>query len=542
MARIVLPRLRSRRARPPGAALAASALAFALVATACSDSDGGEPGPSAAPPAPGPASAQAPARQGGTMTMLAVQDSAQLDPFRSAYVAVTDEPRLNALYDPLFAIDPATGKVLAHLGDSISTSDAGVTWTLKLRPDIRFSDGAPFDAAAVKRNWEMHADPAVQSLHRAAATGLVLTVVDPLTLSVRPPAPNANFDRTMAQELTYIASPQQLAKGPDAYGSQPVGAGPFVLRSWTRGSQQVFERNPTYWRKDKGLPKLDGFTVKVVADIQQQLTSVKSGSGDVFISSDPALLERGAKEANASVLKVDGGQYFMFNMSRPPFDDPRARRAVALAMDPADIPKTLNNGYIPAKGIFGASSPFFDSRYVQAPHDRAEAQRLFDELARDGRKVDFTYLIPLNPSSAKTAEYMQSRLQAYNNVTMRIEALEIGAYIVKSAIQRDFQGLLSQRWIPDPEPQMFMAFHSRSPLNYGSWVNPAVDAALAAGRGSVDPAVRKQAYAELQKAFVADVPMWVYSEAVVGPVHNDKITGVEVYNAGVLWMDRVGLK
>ncbi|WTW92764.1 ABC transporter substrate-binding protein [Streptomycetaceae bacterium NBC_01309] len=541
MPRHALP---ARRFRRPSAALAAVALSFSLVATACSDSDsdGDTPGQSAAPPAPGAASAQPPARQGGQLTMLAVQDSAQLDVFRTAYVAVTDEPRLSALYDPLFVIQPGNGAVVPHLGESVSTSDGGLTWTLKLRPNVQFSDGTPFDAAAVKTNWEMHANPATQSLHRAAAAGLVLAVVDPLTLSVKPPAPNANFDRTLAQELTYIESPAQLAKGPEVYGSQPVGAGPFVLRSWVRGNEQVFVRNPTYWQKDKGLPKLDGFTVKNVPDIQQQLNSVKSGQADVFTSSDPALLDRGAKDANASVLKVDGGQYFMFNLARAPFDDPRARRAVSLALDPAEIPRVLDNGYIPAKGLFAATSQFFAPASVQAAYDQAEAQRLFDELEREGKKVDFTYLIPQNPSSKKTAEYMQSRLHTYRNVTMRVEALEIGAYIVKSAIQKDFQGLLTQRWVVDPEPQLFNAFHSRSPLNYGGYVSAEADRALAAGRASVDPAVRKQAYADLQKALVQDMPVWVYSEAVVGPIYNDKITGVELYNAGVLFMDRIGLK
>lgn len=535
------PTLPPRRFRRPSVIVAALALAIPFVTTACSNSDD-KPGPSAAPPATGAASAQAPARQGGQLTMLAVQDSAQLDVFRTAYVAVTDEPRLAALYDPLFVIQPGTGKVLPHLGESVTTSDGGLNWTLKLRPGVQFSDGTPLDAEAVKKNWEMHADPATQSLHRAAAAGLVLAVVDPLTLSVKPPAPNASFDRTLAQELTYIESPAQLAKGPDAYGSQPVGAGPFVLRSWTRGSEQVFARNPNYWQKDKGLPKLDGFTVKAVADIQQQLSSIKSGQGDIVTSSDPALLDRGAKDANASVLKVDGGQYMLFNAARPPFNDPRARKAVSLALDPAEIPKVLNNGYIPAKGMFATTSQFFDQDFVQAPYDPAEAQRLFDELAAEGKKVDFSYLIPQNPSSKKTAEYMQSRLQTYKNVTMRIEALEIGAYIVKSAIQKDFQGLLTQRWVVDPEPQIFNAFHSRSPLNYGGYVSAEADRALAAGRASNDPAVRAQAYSDLQKALVQDVPIWVYSEAVVGPIYNDRITGVELYNAGVLFMDRIGLK
>ncbi|MGR7002610.1 ABC transporter substrate-binding protein [Yinghuangia aomiensis] len=125
--------------------------------------------PSASPPRPAaatrrtrrattsPTGATAPAAQGGHLTMLAVQDSAALDPFRTSYVAVADEPRMAALYDPMFYIDPKTGKVTPFLGESLTTADNGATWQLKLRQGVQFSDGTPFDAAAVKLNFDTHA-------------------------------------------------------------------------------------------------------------------------------------------------------------------------------------------------------------------------------------------------------------------------------------------------------------------------------------------------------------------------------------------------
>jgi peptide/nickel transport system substrate-binding protein len=524
------------------------ALALTLAATACgggddddSSSDGKDK--NAGPPTDNiKAESQAPAKPGGTLTMLAVQDSQVLDVFRTSNVAVADEPRLAALYDPLFYIDNADHKVKPHLGESLTTADNGKTWTMKLRAGAQFSDGTPLDAAAVKMNYDMHGEAKTGSLHRSAAGGLKTEVVDPTTVRMTPAMPNAQFDRVLAIELTYIEAPSALSAGPDVYGAKPVGAGPFMLKSWTRGSEQVFVKNPNYWQKDKGLPKLDGFTVKNVPDIQQQYNTVNSGSADLFFSSDQAVLTKAAKELNTRVLKAEGGQMFQFNLTRPPFNDPRARRAVALAMDPADIGKTLNNGYIPATGFFPETSQFYDPAIKQPTPDKAEAQKLFNELAAEGKKVDFTYLLPQNPSSVKVAEYMQAQLQAYENVTMKLQPVEIGAYIVKYAIQKDFQAMLFQNWNVDPEPVMFNSFFSKSPQNFVGWNNPQADQALLTGRNSTDPAARKAAYTELQKAMVADLPIWVYAQSWIGPISNSKVTGIEQYNTGVAFMDRIGFK
>lgn len=510
-----------------------------ITATACGGSDDDDSGSSGG----NQSTVQGEAKAGGSMTMLAVQDSAALDPFKAASVAVADEPRLAALYDPLFYIDAADNSVKPHMGESLKTADNGKTWQLKLRPGVKFSDGTPLNAEAVKVNWDMHAKAETQSQHRAIAAGLTSKVVDETTLDITPLGmPNANLDRAVAIDLTYIASPATLAKGPDEYRNKPVGAGPFKLESWTRGSQQVYVKNENYWQKDKGLPKLDKLTIKNVPDVKQQYNTVNSGGADVFLSSDNATIAQAQKEIGVVQRSVEGGQMIQFNMTRPPFNDPRARQAITLALDPAGIPATLSNGYVPAKNFFSQKSPFFDPANVQAAPDKAKAKQLFDDLEREGKKVEFTYLLPQNPSSVKVAEYMQSRLAEYKNVSMKLEPLEIGAYIEKYAIRKDFQAMLFQQWLADPEPLMFNNWFSKSPLNFIGWNNPEADAALLAGRNSTDPTARKAAYSQLQKALVADLPVWTYAESSIGVLFNKKITGVVQYNTGVFFMDRIGLK
>ncbi|GCE01175.1 ABC transporter substrate-binding protein [Embleya hyalina] len=511
-------------------------LALGITATACGGSDDSKSSGG------NQSAVQGEAKSGGSMTMLAVQDSASLDPFKASSVAVADEPRLAALYDPLFYIDK-DNSVKPHLGEALTTSDNGKTWLLKLRPGVVFSDGTPLNAEAVKVNWDMHAKADVQSLHRQIAAGLTTKVVDPTTVEITPLGmPNANLDRAIAIDLTYIASPASLAKGPDEYRNRPVGAGPFKLESWTRGSQQVFVKNDRYWQKDKGLPKLDKLTIKNVPDIKQQYNTVNSGGADVFVSSDNATIAQAEKEIGVVQRSVDGGQMIQFNMTRPPFDDLRARQAITLALDPAGIPRTLANGYVPAKGFFAQKSPFYDPAAVQAAPDKAKAKQLFDELEREGKKVEFTYLLPQNPSSVKVAEWMQTQLADYKNVSMKLEPLEIGAYVEKYAFRKDFQAMLFQQWLADPEPVTFNNWFSKSPTNFVGWKSDVVDGALLAGRNSTDPAVRKKAASDLSKAMVADLPAWTYAESSIAAISNKKVTGVVQFNTGVFFMDRIGFK
>jgi peptide/nickel transport system substrate-binding protein len=173
--------------------------------------------------------------------------------------------------------------------------------------------------------------------------------------------------------------------------------------------------------------------------------------------------------------------------------------------------------------------------------EEAEAQRLFDELANEGKKVDFTYLVPGTPQSKRVAEYFQTKLQSFRNVTMKMEALEVNAFTLKYAIQHDFQAALTQQWLAEPEPDLYTFYHSASPQNFSGWNNPDADRALTAGRATADPEARKKAYADLQKAVVTDLPVIVYSTSVVGPIYTGKVTGVAVYNVGTVFMDRIGL-
>jgi len=511
----------------------AGTAALALVLAACggSDDEKGTSDPNAA----------AGTKKGGGLTLLTVSDARSMTPFNASYAAVTDLSRMLAVYDALFYIDNAQNKVMPQIGESLKSDDNGKTWTLKVKPNVKFSDGTPLDAAAVKFNWEMHAKPEVLSQHRPAAAGLGLEVVDPTTLKIVLPMANANFDRTVAIDLSYIESPKQY--GLDPKGEKPVGAGPFILKEWTRDSQMTFEKNPNYWQgADK--PYLDSLTIKVVADPKQQIDTIKSGGADVTFLLDP-VKTKSATEAGLGVtpFTLDGGQVMVFNTAVAPFNDPRARRAVALALDPVDLNEKLYAGTAtPAKSLFNSKSRFNDPTIVQPSPNKVEAQRLFDELAAEGKKVKFEYLIPENPVSNATGEYTLTALSAFKNVEMKLDKAEVGSYYLRMTVQKNFTAGLYQIWSSDPEPVLFNSLFSQTPLNFTGYKSAEADAALLKGRSTTDEATRKAAYVDLQKVLVKDLPIFAYQEAVTNVVSSPRVVGVVGVQDGGLLLDRVGLK
>src|SRR5262249_12531733 len=152
------------------------------------------------------------------------------------------------MFDDLVINNAQTGQVDPGTAESLTSSD-GVTWNLKLRSGIKFTDGTNYDAAAVKFNWDRHADPANRSPQLGNVTAMTYYVTDPLTLKLALKQQNNQLPRLLARALGYIGSPKALTDRGTGFMANPVGAGPFMLKDWTRDSQMTLVRNPSYWNR-----------------------------------------------------------------------------------------------------------------------------------------------------------------------------------------------------------------------------------------------------------------------------------------------------
>jgi peptide/nickel transport system substrate-binding protein len=507
---------------------------MATVLAGCADDDKSTPSAAGTP------------KQGGSLTMSLPGDSTSLDPYSTSFVNVADGSRMSALYDSLVYADPLTGSVRPQIAESLSISGAkSDTWQLKVRPGVKFSDGTPFDAEAVRFNWDRHKDEKVRSFQRTAAMNLAaLTVVDPLTLDIKLISENANFDHLVARTLAFIASPTALKANPGGIGDKPVGAGPFKLERWERGVKQTFVRNPDYWQKDKGLPHLDKLTINVDTNVDHSIQEVEKGGIDLTVAVDPlAAAQAEDKKLGVQRISLNGGQMIIFNTLVAPFKDLQARRAVVYALSGKEINDKFFAGEgTPAKGIFAAASPVANIQLAASEDDKDRAKQLFENVTAGGtKKLKFTYLVPQAPASIRVAEYMKSVLNSYPGVEMEVKVVDIATYVTTvRAGNENWAVALNQNWIDDPEPGIYDFLHTGSFQNNSNYSNAGVDAALEEARKTTDPIKRRDAYTRVQLQVNKDMPYWVYQEALAAAVYGPDITGIQLVNDGVVLWDRIG--
>src|SRR5438067_6079085 len=166
---------------------------------------------------------------GGTITMFIAGDIQNLDPITMQNSGSTDAIRGSAVYDMLLYSDLKTSTITPQTAESLTSADA-LVWTLKLHPNIKFSDGTPYDAAAVRFNWLRLQDPKNAAARATQANTIAqMDVVDAVTLKITLKSKNAVFPGVAAL-IPFIASPKAIQDKGSNYGNDPVGAGPFLLK------------------------------------------------------------------------------------------------------------------------------------------------------------------------------------------------------------------------------------------------------------------------------------------------------------------------
>ncbi|PYE16330.1 peptide/nickel transport system substrate-binding protein [Williamsia limnetica] len=469
---------------------------------------------------------------GGALRAVQGGEPRSMDPASMINVWMAHGMLGNALYGTLMVNDPETFEIEPKMASEFSSDDGGSTFTLTLRPGLTFTDNTPLDAEAVKFNWDRLRDPATASPSLPQAVLVAATeVVDPLTLDVTMVSPVPHFAQSLVTSgLNWIASPTALQKGPESFSEQPVGAGPFTLSSWRRQSTIELQKNPDYW--DAPRPYLDSITIRAVLDTNQRVNAMTTGGADIATEASWASIAKiEAAGLQTETLDTGGGQFIGMNVRRAPFDDPRARQALALAVDRPAIDAAVYNGagQVPTT-LFQKDSPFYSD--IELPTSNAEqAQELFDELAADGTPLSFTFLAYTTPENRAVAEAMQAQLSAFDNVEINVEVLEFAATVPRIAAH-DFDMLILSSTVQDPDSSLWNTFHSTSRGNYTGISDPDLDAALDTGRTAATVEERLAAYEVVQQRLVELNPGLWYTRSAPTVVSGNNVRGVEMYTVG----------
>jgi peptide/nickel transport system substrate-binding protein len=518
-------------------ALACAGL-FGIVAAACGSDDSGS---SRDEGGREPAAEVAP---GGSLVFAFDLSPTGLDPVSSSGASNGNGTGVYnaAVFDMLVYVEDETFEVKMGTAESL-TSEDGKVWTLQLRDGIEFSDGTPYDAAAVKYTWEKIAHPDSASPNAGVARQIEsMEVVDPLTLEITLKAPNAHFDRNVANQIPFIGSPTAWeAAGDAAFAEKPVGAGPFVVDSWVRDSTVKMSRNENYWVEGK--PLLDSLEIRFLDDGTQRYNSFQTGEVQLaYLHSDVRMIPQ-AEQAGFQVVRptVPGGLTLMFNTARPPFDDPIARQAVAYAIDRAGLDDVVNAGANPMpENIYEASHPFHDEDTLLAVTDKEKAQELLDEYeAKYGKPLTFT--IGTADSQQANAEYLQAQFAGdFDNLKLEIEIMP-GLQVVENALAGNFEAtFFTMNW-SDPEPDISNFLASGGGRNYMKYVNPEMDEVISTGRDSFDVEERAKAYRRAQQILAEDVPLTFVSPLSFIHLVGDDVRNFSMYNSGIPRWAEIGL-
>ncbi|GEL78433.1 glutathione ABC transporter substrate-binding protein [Tenuibacillus multivorans] len=394
------------------------------------------------------------------------------------------------------------------------------TWDFHLREGVKFHDGAELTAEVVKQNFDRLVDEEIASprafLFEAVES---VEVVDDYTVRINLKYPYAPLLANLAHSGTAIMSPNiieedyaQMEEGGDvdAYINQnPVGTGPFVYESWEPGGQVVLSRNENYWGEPA---KLDTVTFKVVSEQSTRIAELETDASHVADAIGPNNVSRVENTEGMSVLSSPSVSlsYVSFNVEKEPFDDPKVRQAISMAVNKEEIIQGIYNGAgIPAIGPLAPPVFGYDESVSGLEYDPERAKEL---LAEAGYEDGFSTTIWTNDNEQRvdTAVAIQNQLSEIG-IDVEIEELEWGAYLERTANGEHDMFILGWSTVTsDADYGMYPLFHSSqhgSPGNRSFLSNDEIDSILDEARRETDPEARKELYSQAQEMLVEIAPM-----------------------------------
>lgn len=481
------------------------------------------------------------AKEGGDLVLAVSADAESLDPAGSN--DVPSSVVRSQMYETLLTRDD-DNNLQPQLAKSWEAID-DTTWEFELQEGVTFHDGEPFTAEAVKATLDRILDEKVAAPVFSYFEMIEeVEVVDDHTVRIKTEYPFAPILAHLSHDGSAIISPKLIEEdyklmeegkpAGSAFAKAAAGTGPFKFVSWTPGDEVKIERNDDYWG-DK--VHVDTVTYKVSPESTTRNADLEGGYVHV---TDPVLSNEVSAinaSGNAEVLEKTSSSisYIGFNTEKEPFDDPKVRRAVALAVDLDEIIDGIYDGFgTPAAGPLSPDTFGFDEDLKPMKANLDEAKKLLKEA---GLEDGFKTTIWTNDEQQRvdTAIYLQNQLKQLN-IDVAIEQMEWGAFLDKTAQgEHDMYILGWSNPVGDADYGLYALFHSKNkgdPGNRSFYENPEVDRLLDEGRQETDPEKRLAIYKEVQQIIAEDQPMvFIHHKDYLLGVSN-AIEGFDINMAG----------
>jgi len=545
---------------------------FAMIAASCAGTSGGEA--TTATTQATTTTTQATSGGGASAsTTQATQPSVSGSPQRGGEltIAIDRDPRnFNPIKDGGYEGDfivrnvragltqlDADGNVEPSLATSWEQPDP-LTYIFHLRKGVKFSDGTPFTSADVKYTFDIVTSDL--SAFSGNYTPLIESTeaVDDYTFQVNLKIPWLFFLNKMANasDLRIIKNNWLDECAGDECDTTVIGAGPFMIKEWTKGSELVLERNPYYWNPDE--PYVDELVYKIVPDAQTQLIQLQAGQVDILLNVPPAAANALKQDQNITVFAGPSGKSneIILNTLVPPFNDLTVRRAVLMAIDPQETIDLALFG-------FGALPTDQFPAYL-AEHDEDAKPHVYDPegakalLAKAG--FDDSNPLSFELRTINTAEFVDQATVVKDQlgrigVKVKVTPMEKGAFLAPMFREEDptqwQAGLERYGFTTDPQSFYWEQYAVDSYINASNINLPGgyqlpeleevVTAALAAPTLEEAKVLYKREWALIQQAAIELRLSYQDNIQAAGPrVHGFKsLTGNE-YPLRLVWLEEPG--
>jgi peptide/nickel transport system substrate-binding protein len=447
---------------------------------------------------------QAAAQQGPRLTIGLSAEPTTLDPHLSGEIPAHNIAR--NIFDALLFRDEGM-RLTGGLAESWRLVNP-TTYQFKLRRGVKFHNGEPFNAEAVKFSIERQLNHAKSRAKAALAPVEKVEVVDEYTVNVVSKGP---FPVLLAR-MTYAGSgsvvmlpPKYVQEKGDDFAAHPIGTGPFKFVEWVKGDRVTLEANPDYWR---GKPRVQRVTFRFVPETATRIASLLNGETDIIENVPPDQVERVAGSPNAVVGKTSDGMivaYYQFDTrADSPVKNRKVREAINHAIDWDTIVKDLLRGHARRRPVpLDPGDLGMNPGVKTFAYDPEKAKKL---LAEAGYPNGFAFTMPTSNGRYMEDRAVTEAIAAYLGkvgIKATVQPTEWGVYLKMLAEKRTGPVFIIG-WGSGLFDADVLVDEFGCKVTYSTYCNEQVEELIQKARSEANPEARVKLYHRAQELLVED--------------------------------------
>lgn len=439
------------------------------------------------------------------------------------------------VYESLVQFD-AQANLRGQLALGWGISEDGRTYTFYLREGVRFHDGTPCDAEAVRRSFLRALDPQTGHPNRGFYAAVADVRAEGNAVQFVLSRPYAPFLALLAlgDSVVVPAHRTDLAR-------QPVGTGPFRFGEWRPADRLVLVRNEAYYLP--GVPQLNRVTFRFIPDPAAQLAALRAGDVDLVAEVTPEIAAALGRDPRYTVVWGPSNvvQIMAINNARPPLGELPVRQAIAHAIDRQRIIAQVFYGYgAPIGSHLTPAVPYYADLTHLYPYNPEAARRILAE-AGHGKGLSLRMVLPSNYAQhVRTGEFIAAQLAAVG-IRVSIELVDWNTWLDRVFGQADYD-LTVIGHIGRVDPALMLTPYGADRLTYyfrRGWRNGELEALLAQGEATADPELRRLIYRRVQEILAQEVVNYFIQDMAAILALRAGVRGVQVFPIYVLDLTRV---